>query len=363
MCDDGDDSAHAAVWHGRDGGFVLHRLPRPELRSGEVLVRIRMATICGSDLHTIRGERHTPLPTILGHEMVGTVESVNGQVNATDQQAVRPGMRVTWSICTSCGRCPRCVRGMPNKCVHMRKYGHEGAHGDWTLNGAFATHCHLSSDTAVVVTPNEVGDALLTPASCATATVVGAVRRAGGCDSGVVLVQGCGMLGLTAVAYSRYAGAHTVVASDVDTARLEVARALGATHVATPDELESVVRKATGAEGVDLALELSGDQTAVQSALGMLGVGGRLCLVGSVSPSRPVTFLPESVVRGLHRIVGSHNYTPRDLQAAVEFLAGVDGAIQRLLSGLVSPPYPLADIDRAFAAAQSRSYPRIAIAP
>jgi putative phosphonate catabolism associated alcohol dehydrogenase len=363
MLGDGDSAAVAAVWHGRDDGFVLRALRLPDLSEGETLVRVGMATICGSDLHTIRGERPTPLPTILGHEMVGTVAAVEGEVTAVDQRVVRPGMRVTWSICTSCGRCSRCTRGMPNKCRAMRKYGHESVNDEWALNGAFATHCHLTSATALVVLPDGVGDALLTPANCATATVVGAVDRAGGCASDVVLVQGCGMLGLTAIAYSRYLGARAVIASDVDTARLDIATSLGATHVATPDALESVVRRVSGAEGVDLVLELSGDRTAVQNTFEMLGVGGRLCLVGSVFPSEPVTFVPESVVRGLHRIIGAHNYTPRDLLAAVAFLADVDGVTQRLLSGMVSPPFRLDDIDQAVAAAQSHAYARTALTP
>jgi putative phosphonate catabolism associated alcohol dehydrogenase len=363
MLDDGEPAAVAAVWHGRDVGFELRTLPLPHLDMGEVLVRVRMATMCGSDLHTLGGKRPTPLPTILGHEMVGTVEAVHGEITAVDRQVVRPGMRVTWSLCTSCGRCPRCRRGMPNKCTAMRKYGHEAMHHDWVLNGGFATHCHLTADTALVVLPDGVSDALLAPANCATATVVGALRRAGGCATDVVLVQGCGMLGLTAVTYSRHLGARAVVACDVDTARLDVATALGATHVATPDALESVVNRVSAGEGADLVLELSGDQTAVQNAFGLLAVGGRLCLVGSVFPSAPVTFAPESVVRGLHQVVGAHNYTPQDLRAAVEFLAGVDGATQDLLAGLVSPPLDLEDIEQAVAVARSRSHARTALTP
>src|SRR4051812_10968649 len=105
-------TATAAIWSGVDAGFSVGPHPLPDLRPGEVLVAVELATICGSDLHTIAGDRPTPLPTVLGHEAVGRIVATGGPV---DGEAFAPGDRVTWTIGTSCGACRRCRRGIPQK--------------------------------------------------------------------------------------------------------------------------------------------------------------------------------------------------------------------------------------------------------
>ncbi|ORM30674.1 hypothetical protein BFL43_18490 [Williamsia sp. 1135] len=99
-----------------------------------MLIENELATICGSDVHTVGGRRTTPVPTILGHEAVGRV------VSAGPGAAATPGDRVVWTVGTACGMCRRCSRGVPQKCVNVRKYGHEATTDAWTLNGAFASH-------------------------------------------------------------------------------------------------------------------------------------------------------------------------------------------------------------------------------
>ncbi|MFC8952710.1 zinc-binding dehydrogenase [Streptomyces sp. NPDC057101] len=345
----------AAVWSGPEGGFALESQPWPELAPGEVLVRVELATICGSDVHTISGDRPTPLPTVLGHEAVGVVEDVAGPVHTVDGQPVEPGMRVTWTIGTSCGSCRRCVRGVPQKCSGVRKYGHEAITGHWRLNGGFATHCHLVAGTGLVTVPESLPAAVAAPANCATATVVCAARRAGLSAGDSVVVIGCGMLGLTAVAYAREFGADHVIACDVDESRRELALAFGATAVCGPDELAVLA----GKYGADVVIELSGNHRAVQSALDIVGMDGSVALVGSVSPGPRVGFEPNTFVRNLTRVVGSHNYTVDDLAEAVRFLARTPAL--DLFAGLVPDPLPLRDIDAAVAAAREGTAPRIAL--
>lgn len=271
----------AAVWSGPGSGFSLVSQPRPELAPGEVLVRIELATICGSDVHTISGDRPTPLPTVLGHEAVGIVEDVAGTVHTVDGRPVEPGQRVTWTIGTSCGSCRRCLRGVPQKCTGVRKYGHEAITDHWRLNGGFATHCHLVEGTGLVTVPESLPASVAAPANCATATVVCAARRAELSAGDSVIVIGCGMLGLTTVAYAREFGAEHVVACDVDENRRELARAFGATAVCGPADLAEYAAK----YGADVVIELSGNSRAVQSALDVAGLDGRVALVGSVSPA------------------------------------------------------------------------------
>ncbi|GAA3129534.1 putative phosphonate catabolism associated alcohol dehydrogenase [Kribbella aluminosa] len=348
-------TATAAIWSGVDAGFSVGTLPLPGLRPGEVLVRTELATICGSDLHTINGDRPTPLPTVLGHEAIGHVVATGGDVTAADGAPVSDGDRITWTIGTSCGTCRRCLRGIPQKCLSVRKYGHEAIDDHWKLNGGFGTHVHLVAGTGVVKLPQQLPATVATPANCATATVTCAARRTNLTADDVVVVLGCGMLGLTAVAYARDRGCATVIASDVDPARRELATLFGATTVVEPQDLAA----ATSKYGADVIFELSGNSRAVQSAFDVVDLGGRIALVGSVSPAPEISFEPSGFVKNLTTVVGSHNYRVDDLVEAVDFLERT--AVQQLFADLIPAPYPLADIVPAVATASSSTAPRIAV--
>lgn len=344
----------AAVWSGVDEGFSVGLQPLPELRPGEVLVRTELATICGSDLHTINGDRPTPLPTVLGHEAIGQVVASSGSV-AADGSPVAEGDRLTWTIGTSCGSCRRCVRGIPQKCLAVRKYGHEAIDGHWRFNGGFGEYVHLVAGTGLVRLPADLPAAVATPANCATATVVCAARRVGLTGDDVVVVLGCGMLGLTAVAYARHLGCATVIASDVDPSRRALATRFGATVAVAPADLAGAARE----HGADVVLELSGASPAVRSALEVVDMGGRIALVGSVSPGPEAGFEPSGFVKNLTSVVGCHNYRVDDLVEAVGFLGRTP--VQRLFGELVPEPYALHDIDAAVAAANAGTAPRVAV--
>ncbi|MGW2544050.1 zinc-binding dehydrogenase [Kitasatospora sp. NPDC001574] len=333
----------------------MEQQPLPRLLPGEVLVRIELATVCGSDLHTIAGHRPTPLPTVLGHEAVGIVEAVGGSPVLADGRPVVPGQRVTWTIGTSCGTCRRCTRGVPQKCESVRKYGHEAITDHWRYNGGLATHCHLVAGTGLVAVPDELPAAVAAPANCATATVVCAARRTELTAGDNVLVIGCGMLGLTAIAYALDRGARNVIACDVDAGRRHLALEFGASVACSPGALETAVKEF----GADVVFELSGHHAAVQSALDLVGLDGRVALVGSVSPGPQVAFEPNTFVRNLTRVVGSHNYTVEDLTESVDFL--VRTPAQDRFARLVPDSFPLTDIDAAVAAARTGAAPRIAV--
>ncbi|MGW7681701.1 zinc-binding dehydrogenase [Kribbella sp. NPDC054772] len=348
--------AAAAVWSGVDEGFSVDPLPLPDLRLGEILVRTELATICGSDLHTINGDRPTPLPTVLGHEAIGHVVGTGGVVTGADGQQIRVGDRITWTIGTSCGTCRRCRRGTPQKCLTVRKYGHEAIDDHWQLNGGFGTHVHLLAGTGVVRLADDLPAAVAAPANCATATVVCAARRVELDADDTVVVLGCGMLGLTAVAYARDRGCTTVIASDVDPVRRELAERFGATHTVEPHELADAATQ----YGADVVFELSGNSRAVQSAFEVVALAGRIALVGSVSPAPEISFEPSSFVKNLTTVVGSHNYRLDDLAEAVDFLQR--STAQQLFADLIPVPYPLDQVDAAVARAKTADAPRIAIA-
>ncbi|QIY53518.1 alcohol dehydrogenase catalytic domain-containing protein [Streptomyces sp. RPA4-5] len=347
--------ANAAVWSGPETGFTMELQPLPRLLPAEVLVQVELATICGSDLHTISGDRPTPLPTVLGHEAVGTVKAVGGSAATADGRPVVPGQRVTWTIGTSCGSCRRCLRGVPQKCQSVRKYGHEAITDHWRFNGGFGTYCHLVEGTGLVPVPTELPAEVAAPANCATATVVCAARRAALTAGDTVVVIGCGMLGLTAVAYARDLGAEHVIACDVDDDRRDLALKFGATVACSPSTLDTAVRDF----GSDIVFELSGNSRAVQSALDIVALDGRVALVGSVSPGPRVSFEPNTFVRNLSRVVGCHNYAVADLAEAVDFLMRTPK--QGLFAGLVPDAHPLCDIGDAVTEARRGAAPRIAL--
>ncbi|WP_037062691.1 zinc-binding dehydrogenase [Pseudonocardia acaciae] len=353
-------TAVAAAWHGPDLGFRLTEVPLPSLAAGEVLVSTRTATLCGSDLHTIAGDRDVELPTVLGHEMVGDVVGTGGAVTAEGGERLEPGMRVTWTVGASCGSCPRCARGFPQKCASLRKYGHARMDPPWRLSGGLASHCHLLAGTGVVVVPDGLADEVAAPANCATATVVCAVRRLDVRAGETVVVTGCGMLGLTAVAYLRSLGVTDVVASDVDPARRALAARLGADAV-TPDALSERVLDGTGGEGAAAAVDLSGHNSAIAAALELLAIGGRLGLVGSVFPTPALDLVPETVVRRLLTILGVHNYAATDLVEAVRFLD--TSADQGMFREFVSGPFGLDRLDEAVRHATGHRPPRVSVTP
>jgi alcohol dehydrogenase len=346
--------ATAAVFTGPGRPLELRTFPLLPPKGGEVLVRVTGCTLCGSDLHTYEGRRAAPTPSVLGHEIVGVVEALGPAAPRHDLAGaeLRPGDRITWSVCASCGRCFYCDRELPQKCEQLFKYGHEQLRDGAELSGGLADHCLLVPGSAILRLPDELNDEVACPASCATATVAAALRSAGPVAGRTVLVQGAGLLGLTACAMARAGGAAEVICCDVDGARLRLAEGFGASRLALPGELGAVV--------ADVALEMSGAPAAFEVGLPLLRTGGIYVLVGAVFPSRPVSLALEEIVRRLITLRGVHNYAPEDLRRAVDFLAG---ASRYPFAELVARWFPLAAVEEAFRAARAPGALRVGVRP
>jgi len=355
------------VFDGPGKPLELREYPRQTLVAGELLVEVTCTTLCGSDLHSYEGRRETPCPTILGHEILGRVSELRPGDPPLDLHGseLAVGDRVTWGVAASCGTCFYCEHGLPQKCEHLFKYGHEQADHRHPLSGGLAEHCHLARGTAILKVPDSLPDEVACPANCATATVAAALRAAGECRGRAVLVQGAGMLGLTAAAMARHQGASEVIVCDLDEERLQWAARFGATHSVRIDidgsNLTDAVAEVTDGRGVDIALELSGSASAIEGGLQLLRIGGRYVLVGTVFPTRAVPLSPEMVVRRLLRIEGVHNYTPADLIKAIDFLTVTQAEYP--FAQLVMGHFPLAESEAAFQYALSSKAPRVAVFP
>jgi alcohol dehydrogenase len=361
------NESKAAVFYRVGEPLVIERFPIPALAGREVLVRIRCATLCGSDLHSYFGRRPTPVPGILGHEMIGEIVGI-GPDGATDYFGKRLafGDRVTWSMVWSCGHCFFCRRGLGSKCERRRKFGHEAIEpGRRELFGGLAEYCHLPERTAIFRVPGSLSDAVASPANCATATVAAVLRRAGEIAGQSIVVHGAGMLGHTASAMATEAGARQVIVLEPSPPRRESARAFGATEVwdsSLPvEETLAQVQARTEDRGADVAIELSGVPEAVELGFRLLRPGGHLILVGSTFPSRPVPLSPEQIVRRMIQIVGVHNYEPEDLHAALEFLSRTHDRFP--FQGLIHPIFPLDAVNAAFNYAERERPSRVAVIP
>ncbi|MDJ0339640.1 alcohol dehydrogenase catalytic domain-containing protein [Cryobacterium sp. PH31-O1] len=365
-------AAEAMVWSGIGLPLNAVAVPGVLLGLGDVLVEVELVTVCGSDVHTALGDRPADKPLVLGHEQVGRIVAVAEPAYAANGIPLQVGQRVVWSVTVSCGTCQRCRRGLPQKCLELAKYGHERMRRGWELSGGFATHVQVRTGTAVVVVDEQVPATVLAPASCATATVVAALGAASALvplAGATVLVAGAGMLGVTACAMATDAGAFVVV-SDPDAARRQRALAFGAAAVADPgapyDSPTGVASVLTalqqaGAAEPTIALELSGARPAVRTALDVIGVGGVIVLVGTVSPGEAVPLDPELIVRRLLTVRGVHNYTPDDLAQAVTYLSG---AWHRYpFSALVGATFDLTQADAALALAATARHPRVGLTP
>lgn len=350
----------AAVFAGPGKRFHVELLSIPQLAPGEALVRVRLCTLCGSDLHTFTGRRHGPTPCVLGHEMVGEIAELNGEKADATGRKLAVGDRVTWAVADSCGLCFFCTHALPQKCERLKKYGHHAHDSNRGPSGGLTTHCHLWPGTAVVRVPDSVPDEVAAPAMCATATVAGAIRQAGELRGATVLILGAGMLGLTAAAMSAAAGAVPIVA-DTNPDRLATAKRFGTAHAANVSELPNLLKELTDGRGADVVLELAGVSPSVETALSSARVGGTVMLVGSVFPVPAVAVSPETVVRRCLRIVGSHNYAPEDLVSAVDFLAGAGATYP--FAELVPRTLPLDEVNEAFRAAEAEKPFRLGVRP
>lgn len=361
-----NDSSLAAVFNAVGEPLSLERFSVPELRGTEALVRIRCATICGSDLHSYFGRRHSPMPSVLGHEMVGEIVGM-GPDGAFDYRGnpLALGDRVTWSMVWSCGECFYCTHGLRPKCERLLKFGHEQIAAGRALIGGMAEHCWLPERTAILRVPENVPNAVASPANCATATVAAVLRNAGSVSGGVVTIHGAGMLGLTACAMAATAGAAQVIVIEPDEKRRRIAMRFGATAAldsALPKaELVARVKELSSGRGADTGVELAGYPESIELGVSLLRMGGCFVMAGATFPSRPAQIDGEQIVRRMTRMIGVYNYSPEDLEAALAFLSkAVDGFP---FESLVERSFPLSQVNDAIQYAEKAKAPRVALLP
>lgn len=342
------DDAWIATFLGPGKPFELTRVPLPTPGPGEVLVALSLSTICGSDLHTWRGRRHGPLPTILGHEGVGRVVSIG---EGRDSAWLR--RRVSWSLADSCGTCRPCTEWrLPQKCEQLFKYGHAALADSRALHGCYASHLLLRSGTHLVGVPDRIPDPVAAPANCALATLV-AVAETLPTQGERAVIQGAGLLGLYGCALLRSAGWPQVFVVDRQPQRLLAVPRFGGIPVLSADTSSIAENSA------DSVIEVCGNAQAIPDGVRWLRPGGHYAVAGLVHPDSLLPLTGESLIRKCLTMRGVHNYAPWHLDAAIGFLASHQDTYP--FESLVSPPMPLSKLDEAFALAESGRWCRVAI--
>jgi L-idonate 5-dehydrogenase len=313
-----------------------------EIGPGQVLVKVGMGGICGSDLHYFHhggfGTVRIKEPMVLGHEVAGTVVAV-----APGVENVRIGDKVAVNPSRPCGACKFCLEGLPNQCLDMRFYG--SAMRTPHVQGAFrnmllceATQCvkvaeHVPLRLAALAEPFSVG--------------LHGVSRAGPLLGKRVLVSGCGPIGVLAIAAARAHGAAEITATDVVDEPLAIARAMGADQVINVAQDKAWVSRHSADKGTfDVMLECSGNERALRDGLEVMrprGVVVQLGLGGDVS-------IPQNMVVAKElSICGSFRFHA-EFALAVRLIN--EGRVD--LSPVVSHTFPMLQARQAFELASDR---------
>jgi len=342
-------TARISIFRGTGQPFGFSLLPLPNPGPGEVLVALDLSTICGSDLHTLTGRRHGPVPTILGHEGIGHVIAVGD-----GREPAWLGRRVSWSLVDSCGTCRPCTEWrLPQKCERLLKYGHAPLTEQGGLLGCYASHLMLRRGTHLVAVPDTLPDAAVAPANCALATMVAVMESLPHGTGRMAVIQGAGLLGLYGSALLRAAGWETVFVVDRQPQRLTAVPRFGGTPVLSSDP------SPIPPDEVDVVIEVCGSARAVPEGLRWLRPGGHYALAGMVHPESSLSLTGEAIIRKCLTLRGVHNYAPHHLDEAIGFLDRHRD--NHPWESLVSPPMPLRRLDEAFALAESGRWCRVAV--
>ncbi len=279
--------------------------PEPSARPGEVLLRVRMIGLCGSDLNTFRGKNPmVSFPRIPGHEIAATIEAIEDS-----SSGLQRGMNVTLSPYTSCGECASCLRGRYNACKSNQTLGvqRDGALTDFISVPASKIFVAdgLDLQELCIVEPLTVG--------------FHAVARGRVTAKDSVAIFGCGGVGLGAIAASAFRGAKTI-AIDVDDAKLRIAREAGAAHTinSRTEPLHDKLLELTSGLGPDVVIEAIGLPATFTAAVEEVAFTGRVVYIGYTKDL--VTYETRLFVQKELDILGSRNALPEDFAEVIRML-------------------------------------------
>ena len=290
---------------------------------GEVLLKLHYVCFCGSDINTFMGRNTMALnPVVPGHEVGATIEAVGDGV----PENLKQGMVVTCNPYTNCGHCASCRNGRVNACQHNETLGVQ-------RNGAMREYIALpwqkiipagglSTKTCALIEPMSVG--------------FHAVNRGQVTDIDVVMVIGCGMVGLGAIVRAALRGA-TVIAADIDDEKLALAKQLGATYAVNTktEDVHQRLSELTGGFGPDVVIEAVGSVPTYQLAVNEVAFTGRVVCIGYAKSE--VLLQTKYFVQKELDIRGSRNAMPEDFRAVIHYLERGTCPTDELITKVIKP--------------------------
>src|SRR5207248_8040711 len=279
----------AVVKAARRAGAEIRDVKVPSFGANDVLVKVKVASICGTDLHIYDwdawAQKRIHPPLIPGHEFCGTVAAVGREVTT-----VKEGDFVSAEMHVACGKCYQCRTGEAHICQFVKIIGVDA-------DGAFAEYVKIPErniwklDPAI---PQEYAS-ILDPLGNAVHTVL-----AGDIAAKAVAITGCGPIGLFAIAVCRAVGASQVFALEVNPHRRKLAKAMKAEHVCDPSKgnVKQFVLERTDGTGVDVVLEMSGHPDGIKTGFDILRLGGRVSLLGIPSVPIQMNFAEDLIFKG-----------------------------------------------------------------
>jgi threonine dehydrogenase-like Zn-dependent dehydrogenase len=305
------------------GEMKVVSVEKPVAKAGEVLVKLCYVGFCGSDLNTYLGKNPmVKLPVIPGHEIGAVIEAVGEGVPAH----IQPGIPCTVNPYTACGSCPSCRNGRPNACQFNQTFGvqRDGAMSEYIAVpwGKVIPDAEISSKDFALIEPMSVG--------------FHAVSRGQVTDLDVVMVIGCGMIGVGAIVRSALRGAR-VIAVDVDDSKLALAKRLGAAYTinSKTEDVHARIQECTNNFGPDVVIEAVGAPPTYQMAINEVAFTGRVVCIGYAKTE--IAFETKYFVQKELDIRGSRNAMPEDFRAVIEYMKRGTCPKEELISGIYEP--------------------------
>ena len=267
-------------------GLELRQVPVPTPGPGEVLIKIHKTAICGTDVHIYDwnewSTQHIKPPMVIGHEYVGEIAELGAGVTG-----FTVGQRVSGEGHITCGKCRNCLEGHKENCKDAKGVCHNG-NIQWCKDtnsvgvdrdGAFAEYVCIPATNVIAIDPSMDEDVVAMFDAVGNATHTALMFDLVGED---VLITGAGPIGIIAVAICKYAGARRVIITDIQDARLELAKKMGADAAVNTakEDLMTVMKEQGLVEGFDVGLEMSGSGAALKQMISVMRNGGKISLLG-----------------------------------------------------------------------------------
>ena len=335
-----------------EGNLELRDISEPECSSGEVLVEVEVAGICGTDVHILHDQTFYTPPVVIGHEYCGRIIDV-----AEDVEGLEIGDRVTSPATVPCGECFLCRTNHQNRCIGTNKriLGVSGA------NGAFAKHMVVPTKIIHKIPPSVTSEsaALAEPIACVVHAVI---ERVNVLPGECVVIQGPGTMGLIATEIAAVQGAKPIIVTgtSVDKERLGIAKNLGAAITLNVEEENpvAVVNEITSSLGADVVLEASGSPAARRQAFELVRRCGRIGYIGLTGRTKEEANLDNIVEKEIN-IIGSWGTIWTSWRTTLALMAS--GKINA--DPLISHRLPLEEWKRGFSLMDSKVGLKILLKP